>query len=161
MDRDGFERQFSLVTESLAGSAAPGISGRPIATDRRFWVQNGVSSIISLNETELDWAALAPIPHLREPVKDYGAPTLEQMTRIEEFWLRHRGSGVVCVHCNAGMGRTGTILCCLMLCEDLSLDASSALARLRSLRRGSVQTRKQEEFVREWAALLALRSFSS
>jgi atypical dual specificity phosphatase len=116
-----------------------------------------VNAIVSLNETELDWAALAPLQHLREPVVDYRAPSLEQMARIEDFWIRHRGAGIVCVHCNAGMGRTGTVLCCLLLCEDSSLDARSAIARLRALRPGSVQTRQQEEFVNEWAASLVRR----
>jgi atypical dual specificity phosphatase len=148
---DDFERRYSVVSQTLAGSAAPGVTGRPISTDRHFLEDRGVIAIVSLSETELEWAALAPLAHLRERVEDYRAPTIEQMLRIEAFWLLHRPTGIVCIHCNAGMGRTGTVLCCLLLCEDSSLDAAASLSRIRGLRSGSVQTTKQEDFVREWS----------
>ena len=148
----GFEPSFSVVTPTLAGCAAPGLCGQPIAVDRDILRSRGVIALVSLNETELDWPALAPLAHLREPLRDYFPPTLDQMVRIAEFWRAHRASGLVCVHCNAGMGRTGTVLCCLALCEDPELDADAVLAKVRRQRRGSAHTTKQEDFVRAWAS---------
>jgi atypical dual specificity phosphatase len=50
------------------------------------------------------------------------------------------------------MGRTGTLLACL-LGRQLGLDGPSAVAWVRQLRPGSVETVAQEEMVEHWLQL--------
>ena len=150
-DFSAFAKSFSRVSVSLAGCSAPGLSETSFGEDRCYLESQGVVAIISLNESELDWSLVAPLAHLRCPVEDYKPPSIAQLEVCKQFWEAHRrDGGVVAVHCNAGMGRTGTVLAALMLCEDAALSADAAISKIRGLRRGSVQTYKQEDGVRAW-----------
>jgi protein-tyrosine phosphatase len=51
----------------------------------------------------------------------------------------------VCVHCFAGIGRTGLVLCCTVG-RYLRLPGSRAIATVRGLR-SALETREQESFV--------------
>ena len=55
----------------------------------------------------------------------------------------------VAVHCAAGLGRTGTVLAAWFVTQGLS--AQNAIARVRRLRPGSVETEEQERAVEEFA----------
>ena len=115
-----------------------------------------MKAVISLNEAELDWSALtsAGIKHLSVPVPDYRPPTLEQMQAIVDFITSSlEPKDPVVVHCNAGMGRTGTVLACLLVWRD-KVTAAEAVKKVRELRKGSVQTFKQEDGVKAWAEAL-------
>jgi len=146
---------FSTISPSLGGSSCPGLSGSSLLSDLDYLHSRGVVALISLNEATLDWRNPLPhgIAHLVSPVSDYRAPTLAQMEEIRDFWRswKDQGTGIVCVHCNAGMGRTGTVLACLLLDEHQgAMKAEEAIKVLREKRRGSIQTFKQEDFVKEW-----------
>jgi atypical dual specificity phosphatase len=80
-------------------------------------------------------------------VKDYGAPSLEQLYNTIDFMEKqiYKGKRVL-VHCAAGKGRTGTILAAYLLKEG-SLTAAQAINKIRKLRPGSVQTKTQENCV--------------
>lgn len=145
-----FIKSFSMVSVSLAGCSAPGLSGTSMSEDRCYLQSHGVVAVISLNETELDWAGLSPLAHLRCPVDDYKPPSIEQLENCKRFYDTHKTSGIIAVHCNAGMGRTGTVLAAMIMCDDPALSADEAIAKIRKLRRGSVQTYKQEDGVRAW-----------
>lgn len=58
------------------------------------------------------------------------------------------------VHCFAGIGRTGTMLACF-LAHHHDLDATTAIAKLRSMRPDSIDTESQAMAVVEYCALLA------
>jgi atypical dual specificity phosphatase len=93
--------------------------------------------------------ALAGIELIDEPVDDYCPPDPAQADRLWERLQSLPGGSVLVLHCAAGMGRTGTLLACL-LGRELGLDGRAAVARVRALRPGSVETTAQEELVESW-----------
>lgn len=56
------------------------------------------------------------------------------------------------VHCKGGLGRAGTVAALILLDTRTAQGADSAIAMLRSVRPGAVETRDQEDFIRRWTA---------
>ncbi len=149
------EKTFSWVDEMhhLAGSSCPALN-TSMGVDAQF-LKTRVKAVISLNDAELDWTPLIQegIQHIAIKVPDYRAPTVEQMQTIVEFINRIGPNEPILVHCNAGMGRTGTVLASILVWK-YGLSADEAIRIVRAKRRGSVQTFKQEDGVKAWAEFL-------
>jgi ADP-ribosyl-[dinitrogen reductase] hydrolase len=62
-----------------------------------------------------------------------------------------RGGHDVLVHCRGGLGRAGMIAARLLV--ELGMDPAEAIARVRAVRPGAIETREQERFVRERVAV--------
>jgi len=143
-----------LLPDRLAGSGRPGRQA-PLAEDLAFLKAEGVTVIISLLETPLNLpeyrAAGFEAHHV--PVEDFQAPSLEQIaeacTLIEQALARNQK---VLVHCNAGIGRTGTLLACFLVHAGASVEP--AIERVRTERPLSLETREQEQAVRDYQARL-------
>ena len=56
----------------------------------------------------------------------------------------------IVVHCKGGLGRAGTVACVLLLDSGAVIDAEEAMARIRTVRPGAVETCEQEAFLRTW-----------
>ena len=52
------------------------------------------------------------------------------------------------VHCKGGLGRAGTVAA-LMLVE-LGMAPDEAIRTVRAARKGAIETREQERYIREW-----------
>ena len=79
---------------------------------------------------------------LYEPVKDFTAPSQDQLNRIIEFMLESVWNGKpVGVSCGAGIGRTGTILACYLAKRMRS--AKGLVIEVRRNRPGAVETAEQ------------------
>jgi protein-tyrosine phosphatase len=78
------------------------------------------------------------------PIPIYHAPTMDQINRFLEFLdICDKERRDVAVHCAAGQGRTGTLLACALISRD-GLTADQAIAEVRRLRPGSIESPEQE-----------------
>jgi atypical dual specificity phosphatase len=140
---------FSWILEgSLAGAQGP-----RTARDITFLKLQDIQAVVRMEENTIStepWQML----DLYMPVPDFTTPTIEQIDRMVKFvedqietWERP-----VVVTCAAGLGRTGTVLACYFV--GTGYQPQIAIDYVRQLRPGSIQTRDQEEAVRQYSAYL-------
>jgi len=124
---------------------------RPSSEDLAALASSGVRHVISLTSQPLERELLNRhgITGIHMPVTDMSAPSPGEITRFVEELTRLVDDGhKVAVHCGAGLGRTGTMLACYLVSRGMS--AEEALNEVRRRRPGSVESRVQEEAVREY-----------
>ena len=138
-------RNFSwLIEDEIAGMAKPASS----VYDFEFLKEKGLEAIVSLTEYPLSEMLIEEfgftVKHI--PVRDFQAPTLEQIEDFVAFAKNARSEGKkLVVHCDAGIGRTGTILACYLVSKGRN--ATDAIEEVRTKRPGSIETIEQEEIV--------------
>ena len=132
---------------------------RDLATDIaaiREWGASAVVTLIEDQEFELLGVSALPLAlraagiewhHL--PVKDVHAPD----QRFENRWVYagarlrerlHAGERVL-VHCRGGLGRAGSVAARLLV--EFGATPSEAIAQVRAVRPGAIETREQEQWV--------------
>jgi len=120
--------------------------------DFEFLKGEGFEAIVSLTESPLSEVLIEKfgfsVKHI--PVMDFEAPTLEQIEDFVVFAENARSEGKkLVVHCDAGIGRTGTILACYLVSKGYN--AADAIEEVRTKRPGSLETIEQEEVVLKFA----------
>jgi len=147
---------FSWIIEGeLAGMPHPG-QARTLEEDLLFLQGQGIDLLVSLTEEPIDASTLRElgIDSLHVPIVDFTAPTMEQMAQFSEaVELRTTAGDQVGVHCGAGFGRTGTMVAAYFVWQGEG--AKEAIARIRKLRPGSVETEQQEQAVADFEAWLS------
>jgi len=137
-----------------------GLMAAPSArADLRELREMGVDLLVPLVEDhELELLDIAWLPRvaldlgmavLRLPIVDMGVPERASAAAVVTRILgKVRAGGTVVVHCRGGLGRTGTLAaCCLVV---LGAPAEQAIAAVRAVRPGSIETRGQWDFVCGW-----------
>jgi len=143
-----------VVDRQLAGMPRPGIGNR-LEDDLAFLKEQGIDLLVSLTEDVLDSSLLAEheIESLHLPVPDFHPPTLEQqIVFVEKTSQTLNDGGRVGVHCTAGIGRSGTMLATYLV--HLGRSADDAIARIRELRPGSIETEAQEASIHAYQEYL-------
>jgi atypical dual specificity phosphatase len=133
----------------FGGCRRPGLLA-PLAEDLWDLREAGVDVLISLEaEHELSTPDVeaASIEHRTAPFADMHAPAAHDMIDlcIALDGLFAAGKSV-CVHCRAGLGRTGTVLAAYLLWKGHSVEA--ALQKIRAKEPKFVSTETQERFLR-------------
>jgi len=147
---------FSWVVEDqLAGMPRLG-AGSTRDQHLAFLAEQEIDLLVSLTAegTDPDAAAAYGVSVLHLPVKDFSAPTLDQL--FEFTAIAHQvidEGGRVGVHCTAGLGRTGTFLSAYFVTTGMTAD--EAIAHVRELRPGSVETKVQEQAVHDFDVALS------
>ena len=144
-----------IVQGELAAMPLPG-RDRALEQDVAYLEQEGIRVLVSLTEDPPDGAALGSqgIGQEHIPVEDFHPPTLEQMIEFVAVVENSVAADMpVGVHCTAGLGRSGTMAAAYLVAEGAS--AAEAIATVRQLRPGSIETTTQEDAVRRFEEYLA------
>jgi atypical dual specificity phosphatase len=139
---------FSWIEKPLLAALA-----RPSDPEDFTWLRKqGIEVLVSLTEDRprRDWVEEANLLVFHEPMEDMEAPTQEQLDRCVSAILKANAKNMgVAVHCGAGLGRTGVVLAAYLVAKGMS--AQNAVARVRRLRPGSIETDEQAEAVERFA----------
>jgi len=172
-------RNFSFLLGDCAVSSTP---------TRQEHIQAMRSLDIGLvvtltEETPLpaDWFQGSGVRNLFVPVPNYHPPTVPQAQMILEEVAEAVAAGQkAMVHCGGGKGRAGTVAACVIMrygvqdiastlaaereseCQELalcSMQSNEVMEYLRDARPGSIETERQERFLRTFASQLRQLDF--
>ncbi|KAG8931749.1 hypothetical protein FRC02_002207 [Tulasnella sp. 418] len=105
------------------------------------------------------------ITHTHLPIPNYHPPNIQQMDFILRLFSDPAKIPIL-VHCGGGKGRAGTVAACYIAAygfrpPDCSpnptqplMSPSEAIAALRAIRPGSLETEYQEDFVKLWCSAI-------
>jgi protein-tyrosine phosphatase len=110
--------------------------------------------ITAFREISPETLASFDITYLHVPVPDQFPPNLDQARKILEFFNEMKSQGrPIFVHCQTGVGRTGTVLHLYYLARGLTFEEASAKVRSKRIQ-CILLSDLQVEFLKEFAYLV-------
>jgi len=145
-------REFHwIIRDLLGGTEYPGLL-RDEESDLRALSLLGVQILVNLTEPPYKKTRISEFDIQNEffPVADMGVPTLEATTEFcarVSTWL---DEGITTVlHCKAGLGRTGTLLACIL--AHRGMRPGNAIEKVRMTNPRYIQSEVQFQFIEEYA----------
>ena len=83
------------------------------------------------------------------PIKDFRAPSIEQLDEFVRLVERASVQTKMLVHCEGGIGRTGTMAAAYWITRGLTV--AEAIDRIRKARRGAVESDAQKRVLHRFA----------
>ena len=153
-----------LIENVLAGSGQVGGWGydEQLQSDLDSLCELGIKSVISLTESPLqtDLMEASDMAYFHLPIPDMHPPTLQDIIAFVQYVEKSLAEErPVLVHCSAGLGRTGTMLASYLV--DKGSNTANALAQVRAMRPGSVETPDQELAVYDYEVYRGTNNVSS
>ncbi|KZP15643.1 phosphatases II [Athelia psychrophila] len=124
-----------------------------------------IRHVLTLTEEEplpRAWFTGTGIKHTHLPIPNEHPPTIEQMDLIMRLF--EDDALPLLVHCGGGKGRAGTVAACYLVAYGFRkpdgdsrqpvMSANEAIAALRAIRPGSIETSQQEAFVLKWCSAI-------
>jgi protein tyrosine phosphatase (PTP) superfamily phosphohydrolase (DUF442 family) len=150
-DTDRLHNFGYVLDGKLAGMAHPGYGGGlGLALDELR--AQGFTAVVSLDEAGLSPEVVQQhgLAHRHIPVPDFHPPTQGQADAFVAFVTEQlEQGGQVVAHCQAGIGRTGTMLAAYLISTGMTADEAIAATRRRNPH--SVESDDQREFLEQYA----------
>lgn len=130
---------------------------RPFRDGVAALVDRGVSTVACLlDDHEMAGELVAayetaPLEILCYPIADFGRPTSTDSLSafLDELLRRLRRAETIYLHCFAGIGRTGTVLACLLKTAGAAGDPVALVRAIYDAR--ALETAEQQRFARAFA----------
>ena len=143
----GRPTNFSWIDDLVAAS------GKPTSKREIVWLKRqGITVVLNLTDRSLPsrWGREAGIEFRHVSIKNHQPPTMIHLSKTVGILKEGKKSGKkILVHCEAGVGRTGTVLAAYLVSTGMS--SLDAIKKIRELRPGSIE-RHQERSVGVYAS---------
>ncbi len=147
-----FEEKRQIVLPRFSWIVEERIAAMPFPSTEDAYVmlqQLGIQVILNLTGYADDAPLLSTFSVYHIPIANQRPPTLDVMHHtVSIIQDSLKNSQPVVVHCEAGLGRTGTIIAGYLIARGLS--AQEAIDTIRKLRPGSIETEEQEAVIYEY-----------
>lgn len=114
----------------------------------------GIRAVVNLHRRHHDPEVMARLglTEVHLPVRDFTPPTPTQLDQgVAAIASAIQLGQAVMVHCLGGKGRSGTLVACYLVSQGVP--AVDAIAEVRALRPGAIETSRQEKAVEVWSLL--------